>query len=170
MFHAFSITNNSYNTQAFITSNLRTYYNKSHTLPLEFLRTNVSEWILHFTLISPKFNYQEQIFTEQNLETEIKNINKSFATIVSYFELKTDETVNPYVYRKCLIKADFRRYSFFFQKIFTWIDASAQVILPFIIMLICNVNIIHKVLLTKNKTNGKNVKRLRKIKGSSYIF
>jgi hypothetical protein len=51
------------------------------------------------------------------------------------------------------------------KNVFTWIDASAQVILPFIIMVICNVNIIHKVLLTKSKTNGKNLKRLRKIKG-----
>jgi uncharacterized membrane protein YgcG len=49
--------------------------------------------------------------------------------------------------------------------VYTWIDASTQVILPFIIMVICNVNIIHKVLLTKKKTNGKNLKRLRKIKG-----
>ncbi|CAF0749550.1 unnamed protein product [Brachionus calyciflorus] len=75
------------------------------------------------------------------------------------------EPVNPYVYKKCLIKANSPLYSYFFQKIFTWIDASAQVILPFIIMVVCNINIIHKVLLTKNKTNGKNLKRLRKIKG-----
>lgn len=75
------------------------------------------------------------------------------------------EPVNPYVYQKCLIKRNYPGYSYFFQHIFTWIDASAQVILPFAIMLICNVNIIHKVLLTKNRTNGKNIKRLRKIKG-----
>ena len=78
------------------------------------------------------------------------------------------EPVNPYVYQKCLIKRNYPGYSYFFQHIFTWIDASAQVILPFAIMLICNVNIIHKVLLTKNRTNGKNIKRLRKIKGMTH--
>lgn len=83
----------------------------------------------------------------------------------SFYELEKQEPINPYVYKKCLIKANNRAYSFFFQKIYTWIDASAQVILPFAIMVICNVNIIHKVLLAKNKTNGKNVKRLRRIKG-----
>lgn len=79
--------------------------------------------------------------------------------------LELEWPINPYVYQRCLIKANNPQYSYFFQRIFTWIDASAQVILPFIIMVICNVNIIHKVLLTKNKTNGKNLKRLRKIKG-----
>lgn len=76
-----------------------------------------------------------------------------------------DEPVNRYVYKKCLIKPNSPVYSYFFSNIFTWIDASAQVILPFIIMLICNINIIHKVLLTKNKSNGKNLKRVRKIRG-----
>ena len=73
--------------------------------------------------------------------------------------------INPYVYKKCRIRANSPKYSYFFQRIFTWIDASTQVILPFMIMVICNVNIIYKVLLNKSKTNGKNLKRLRKIKG-----
>jgi hypothetical protein len=85
------------------------------------------------------------------------------------YEMRPKEAINPYVYQKCLIKANYPRYSFFFQNIFTWIDASAQVILPFIIMLVCNVNIIHKVLLTKNRTNGRNIKRLRKIKGNPFF-
>ena len=80
-------------------------------------------------------------------------------------EVLEHSSVNPFVYSKCLIKTDWPRYNYFFVNIFTWIDAGAQVILPFIIMVICNVNIIYKVLLTKSKTNGKNSKRLRKIKG-----
>ncbi len=75
------------------------------------------------------------------------------------------DSVNPYSYQKCLIKANSPKYSYFFQNIFTWLDTSMQVILPFVIMVICNFNIIYKVLLTKSKTNGKNLKRLRKIKG-----
>ena len=75
------------------------------------------------------------------------------------------EPVNKIVYRKCFIKSDSPRYRHFFIHIFPWIDASAQVIFPFIIMVVCNINIIHKVLLTKNRTKGKNLKRLRKIKG-----
>ena len=55
------------------------------------------------------------------------------------------ESVNPFVYSKCLIKSNWPRYNYFFINIFTWIDAGAQVILPFIIMVICNVNIIYKV-------------------------
>ncbi|RNA15991.1 FMRFamide receptor-like [Brachionus plicatilis] len=90
---------------------------------------------------------------------------KSQISLAKYAGNRTDEPVNPYVYRKCLIKPNSPVYSYFFSKIFTWIDASAQVILPFIIMLICNINIIHKVLLTKNKSNGKNLKRVRKIRG-----
>ena len=73
--------------------------------------------------------------------------------------------INPYVYQKCLIKANSPKYAYFFQTIFTWIDAGAQVILPFLIMLFCNIVIIYKVLLNKNKSNGKNLKRLRKIRG-----
>ena len=73
--------------------------------------------------------------------------------------------INPYVYQKCIIKANSPRYAYFFQKVFVWIDASAQVILPFLIMVFCNIVIIYKVLLNKNKSNGKNLKRLRKIKG-----
>jgi hypothetical protein len=78
----------------------------------------------------------------------------------------TTEPVNPFVYSQCIVdKKAYKLYNFFFQNIFTWIDTTTQVILPFIIMIICNCNIIYKVLLTNKKTKGKNLKRLRKIKG-----
>ena len=75
------------------------------------------------------------------------------------------ESINPYVYSKCLIRANSPKYKYFFHNVFTWLDTSIQVILPFVLMVICNINIIHKVLMTKNRTKGKNVKRLKKIKG-----
>nr|QVK45798.1 G protein-coupled receptor [Proales similis] len=78
---------------------------------------------------------------------------------------RSAQPVNPFVYKFCVIDQDWPIYNLFFQTVFPWIDISAQVVLPFIIMLICNVNIIQKVLLAKNRTNGKNSKRLRKIRG-----
>lgn len=108
------------------------------------------------------------LFEEDNQFNDLKvNSVKNKLTMPTNKNAHTDidEPVNRYVYKKCLIKHNSPVYSYFFSKIFTWIDASAQVILPFIIMLICNINIIHKVLLTKNKSNGKNLKRVRKIKG-----
>lgn len=132
---------------------------------LEFFKSSYSECI-HFSLVYQKISNHQNTLAENESDLDNKTADDDgVLKIGSYFELEPEETVNPYVYRKCLIKAYYPRYSFFFQNIFTWIDASAQVILPFIIMLVCNVNIIHKVLLTKNKTNGKNIKRLRKIKG-----
>lgn len=147
---------------------LRLNQTSNRTRTLEFHRSPHGDWIIHFKFISPKSSQHEEQSGETNHSTvgSMNTNDSDLATVVtSFFELKPEETVNPYVYRKCLIRADFPHYSFFFQNIFTWIDASAQVILPFIIMLVCNVNIIHKVLLTKNRTNGRNVKRLRKIKG-----
>ena len=74
--------------------------------------------------------------------------------------------INPFVYKMCIInKNKFKLYNDFFQNIFPWIDTSTQVIIPFIIMIICNCNIIYKVLLANKKTNSKNIKRLRKIRG-----
>ena len=75
------------------------------------------------------------------------------------------EPINPFVYKECIInKQAYKSYNYFIQNIFTWIDTSTQVILPFIIMIFCNFNIIYKVILTNKKTNGKNLKRLRRIK------
>lgn len=68
--------------------------------------------------------------------------NNKFISIPQFEEY---ESVNPFVYSKCLIKTNWPKYNYFFINIFTWIDAGAQVILPFIIMVICNVNIIYKV-------------------------
>jgi hypothetical protein len=106
--------------------------------------------------------------------TKTDYMTSDYLTNVTYYKEEYTEmydievepdSVNPYVYQKCLIKANNPKYSYFFQNIFTWLDTSMQVILPFVIMVICNFNIIYKVLLTKSKTNGKNLKRLRKIKG-----
>jgi hypothetical protein len=78
--------------------------------------------------------------------------------------------VNPYVYQRCLIKSNYPYYNYFFKHIFTWIDTSLQVILPFIIMLICNMNVIHQVLFTRRNSKGKNLKRLKKMKGMCYMI
>ena len=108
--------------------------------------------------------------TNENLLSESLNHFSTFLSTKLVFEdessdkIDEEAPINPYVYRKCLIKAKTPKYKYFFHNMFTWIDASAQVILPFIVMVICNINIIHKVLLTKNKTNGKNLKRIKKIK------
>ncbi len=114
---------------------------------------------------------RNNLTTRYNGSSFLLNDNTIMGGGISFKKIHTTpaalehSSVNPFVYSKCLIKTDWPRYNYFFVNIFTWIDASAQVILPFIIMVICNVNIIYKVLLTKSKTNGKNSKRLRKIKG-----
>lgn len=56
---------------------------------------------------------------------------------------ETETPINEFVYKKCLMMN--KNYIQFFNTFYAWIDASAQVILPFIIMVICNINIIHKV-------------------------
>jgi hypothetical protein len=77
-----------------------------------------------------------------------------------------ETTINPFVYKKCIInKEKYQSYNDFFQNIFPWIDTSTQVIVPFIIMIFCNCNIIYKVILANKKSNSQNLKRLRKIKG-----
>jgi len=100
----------------------------------------------------------------ENFNNE-QNIPRNSTITINVVANFIETPINPYVYQKCLIKANSPKYAFFFQSIFTWIDAGAQVILPFLIMVVCNIVIIYKVLLNKNKSNGKNIKRLRKIKG-----
>jgi hypothetical protein len=82
-----------------------------------------------------------------------------------------ETTINPFVYKKCIInKEKYQSYNDFFQNIFPWIDTSTQVIVPFIIMIFCNCNIIYKVILANKKSNSQNLKRLRKIKGMCIII
>ena len=114
---------------------------------------------IFFVDSEPKFHRVNTISSNSLIENN-QNLHNP-----SEYDTKSILAVNHYSYRLCFIKQNYPTYKYFFTNVFTWIDASAQVILPFIIMVVCNVNIIHKVLLTKNKTNGKNLKRLRKIKG-----
>ena len=58
-------------------------------------------------------------------------------------------TVNPFVYPKCVLKNDLI-YIYFYNNIFTWIDTCLYCLLPFLIMLICNITLIQHVFKTKN--------------------
>lgn len=87
------------------------------------------------------------LLMSQDISKDLMESIKTQEILLSMIQEKTreQESVNPFVYSKCLIKTNWPGYNFFFTNIFTWIDAGAQVILPFIIMVICNVNIIFKV-------------------------
>jgi hypothetical protein len=63
-------------------------------------------------------------------------------------ELLVVVTVNPFVYPKCTLKNN-QKYIDFYNKIFTWIDACLYCLLPFLIMLICNITLIKHVFKTK---------------------
>ena len=56
--------------------------------------------------------------------------------------------VNPFVYPKCTLKKN-KKYIYFYNNIFTWIDTCVYCLLPFLIMLICNVTLIKHVFKTK---------------------
>lgn len=117
----------------------------------------------------------DQYFTINIIKNESysNNITTDYLFGIDYsvINIKSNTLpVNPYVYQKCLVKPNYPSYTYFFKNIFTWIDTSLQVIIPFVIMLICNMNIIHQTLFTKRISKGKNLKRLKKIKGMCYMI
>ena len=162
-----STTSNNQSNNKLSLNNIRNFllldkYNNNNS----YLNTYLAKYGINVT--------QHLKYNLTTFSTKSGSITTDFFTNVTYYKEEYTEmydvevepdSVNPYVYQKCLIKANSPKYSYFFQNIFTWLDTSMQVILPFVIMVICNFNIIYKVLLTKSKTNGKNLKRLRKIKG-----
>lgn len=90
-------------------------------------------------------NFAQLLINNKEISNDlISNMKSNEKAFEKVFE-EEQESVNPFVYSKCLIKTNWPKYNYFFSNIFTWIDAGAQVILPFVIMLICNLNIIFKV-------------------------
>ncbi|CAF0736918.1 unnamed protein product [Didymodactylos carnosus] len=95
------------------------------------------------------------LFISCNLALILCLVDGHLLLFVDSFFIQNGVPVNEFVYKKCF--ATNGTYEYFFNIIFPWFDISLQVLLPFLIMLFCNITIVRRVLLTKRRTNHQTI-------------